>query len=156
MRRNRSLRRRPPAVVRRPSGSPSLLSRRRRCPSHHRRSKRKYRRESSAAQTFWRPGPSGFSRMIVPIGWIIVRRRPPGKRMPSCVVQPRFPKELYLSHPVELRPALWHILQGGSKSGRLVNHTERHVRWVLPELPLHFATYLLLRFEVRRVEPGFP
>src|SRR5215470_11016035 len=61
---------------------------------------------------------------------------------------------LYPPHPVELRPAVPDFLKVGAETGRLVVHAERHVGGVLPEMLLHVVADLLLRLEVRRVEPS--
>src|SRR5271157_2292924 len=57
-------------------------------------------------------------------------------------------------HAVELRPTVTHILQIGLECGRRIIHPQRGVGWVLPELHLHLLADLLLRCEVRRIEPG--
>src|SRR4029077_8351297 len=58
-------------------------------------------------------------------------------------------------HTIELRPAVAHILQVGAERGRLVVHAKGHIRRILPKKLLHFAADLLLRREIRRVEPRF-
>src|ERR1035437_11161582 len=58
------------------------------------------------------------------------------------------------AHAIELRDTGAHIGQRGAERGRLVVHPKRTVRHVLPELHLQIAADLLLRLQVRRVEPA--
>src|SRR5271165_1766130 len=57
-------------------------------------------------------------------------------------------------HPVELRPPLADVLQGRRIRRWLLEHAERDIGRVGPELCLHVGAELLLPGEIGRVEPG--